>query len=83
MALTAVGFTFCGSEATMTEKENSKAVNSIVEDSTKHKFTNNLIHETSPYLLQHAHNPVNWHAWNEATLEKAKREIKLLLISIG
>ena len=48
-----------------------------------HKQTNSLIHETSPYLLQHAHNPVNWLAWNDATLEKAKKENKLILISIG
>ncbi len=49
----------------------------------EHEFTNDLINETSPYLLQHAHNPVNWHAWNEETLELAKKENKLLLISIG
>ena len=48
-----------------------------------HKYTNELIHESSPYLLQHAHNPVNWNAWNEKTLAKAKSEDKLLLISIG
>ncbi len=48
-----------------------------------HKFTNDLIHETSPYLLQHAHNPVQWKAWNKETLEIAKKENKLLLISIG
>ncbi len=48
-----------------------------------HKFTNDLIEETSPYLLQHAHNPVDWHAWNEETLALAKKENKLLLISIG
>ena len=47
------------------------------------KYTNNLVNETSPYLLQHAHNPVDWHPWNEKTLEKAKSEGKLLLISIG
>ena len=47
------------------------------------KYTNDLIHETSPYLLQHAHNPVKWHAWNDKTLELAKKENKLLLISIG
>jgi hypothetical protein len=47
------------------------------------KYTNNLIHETSPYLLQHAHNPVNWLAWNPETLALAKKENKLLLISIG
>jgi hypothetical protein len=48
-----------------------------------HKYTNALINETSPYLLQHAHNPVDWHAWNKETLELAKKENKLLLISIG
>ncbi len=51
--------------------------------SEEHPFTNDLIYETSPYLLQHAHNPVQWHAWNKKTLELAKKENKLLLISIG
>ncbi|MGQ7869312.1 thioredoxin domain-containing protein [Sunxiuqinia sp. sy24] len=49
----------------------------------KHEYTNELIHETSPYLLQHAHNPVHWMPWGEKTLLRAKRENKLLLISIG
>lgn len=48
-----------------------------------HNYTNALIDETSPYLLQHAHNPVNWEAWDSAVLAKAKKENKLLLISIG
>ena len=48
-----------------------------------HKYTNSLINETSPYLLQHAHNPVDWHAWNDESLALAKKENKLLLISIG
>jgi uncharacterized protein YyaL (SSP411 family) len=47
------------------------------------KHTNSLISETSPYLLQHAHNPVNWYAWNDESLEKAKREDKLILVSVG
>ncbi|MCB2196216.1 MAG: thioredoxin domain-containing protein [Bacteroidetes bacterium] len=47
------------------------------------KNTNHLIHETSPYLLQHAKNPVNWYPWGEEALNKAKKENKLLLISIG
>jgi len=47
------------------------------------EHTNALIHETSPYLLQHAHNPVEWHPWSDEALEKAKRENKMLLISIG
>jgi len=49
----------------------------------KYKYTNELINESSPYLLQHAHNPVNWHAWNEKTLQLARDEDKPLLISIG
>lgn len=48
-----------------------------------YKHTNALINETSPYLLQHAHNPVNWEAWHPEVLERAKKEDKLLLISIG
>jgi len=52
-------------------------------ESMAHKFTNELINETSPYLLQHAHNPVNWKAWNSKTLKEAKDSRKLILISIG
>ncbi len=52
-------------------------------DMTEHAYTNSLIDETSPYLLQHAHNPVDWHAWNDETLALAKKENKLILISIG
>jgi uncharacterized protein YyaL (SSP411 family) len=48
-----------------------------------HKYTNELVNETSPYLLQHAHNPVDWKGWNDATLQKAKDEKKLIIISIG
>lgn len=47
------------------------------------QYTNELIHETSPYLLQHAHNPVNWQPWGEKALNQAKTDNKLLLISIG
>ena len=48
-----------------------------------HQHTNQLINETSPYLLQHAHNPVNWYPWGEAALQKAKLENKPILVSIG
>ena len=44
---------------------------------------NELLAETSPYLLQHANNPVFWKAWNENTLALAKKENKLIIISIG
>ncbi len=46
-------------------------------------FTNSLIKETSPYLLQHAHNPVNWHPFSAKIFEIAKAENKPILISIG
>ncbi len=45
--------------------------------------TNRLIKEKSPYLLQHAHNPVDWYPWGEAAFEKAKQEDKLIFLSIG
>lgn len=44
---------------------------------------NHLINESSAYLLQHAHNPVDWYPWSDAALEKAKKENKLMIISIG
>lgn len=54
---------------------NSKNINSTT--------ANALIHETSPYLLQHAYNPVNWYAWEADLFNWAKKENKLILISIG
>ena len=47
------------------------------------KFTNKLAEESSPYLLQHAHNPVNWYPWGDEALRKAKEEDKPILVSIG
>ena len=47
------------------------------------KSANHLLHESSPYLLQHAYNPVNWHPWGDIALEKARNENKLIIISIG
>lgn len=47
------------------------------------KHTNKLAQETSPYLLQHAHNPVNWFPWGDEAINKAKQEDKPLLVSIG
>jgi uncharacterized protein len=45
--------------------------------------TNRLIHETSPYLLLHAHNPVDWYPWGEEALQKARREQKPIFLSVG
>jgi uncharacterized protein YyaL (SSP411 family) len=50
---------------------------------TEHEHTNRLINETSPYLLQHAHNPVDWYAWGEEALERSRSEDKPILLSIG
>ena len=47
------------------------------------KFTNRLATETSPYLLQHAHNPVDWYPWGEDAFVKAKAEDKPILLSVG
>ena len=47
------------------------------------KWTNRLIHETSPYLLLHAHNPVEWYPWSDEALERAKKENKLIFLSVG
>ncbi len=47
------------------------------------KYTNRLIHETSPYLLQHAHNPVNWYPWGEEALARAKELDQPIFLSIG
>jgi uncharacterized protein YyaL (SSP411 family) len=53
------------------------------DQTVKHKHTNMLIHEKSPYLLQHAHNPVNWMTWSEEAFSKAGREGKPVFLSIG
>jgi hypothetical protein len=50
-------------------------------DASRH--TNRLIHETSPYLLQHAHNPVDWYPWGEEALARAKAENRPILLSVG
>ena len=50
---------------------------------TQNKLTNSLINQKSPYLLQHAHNPVDWFAWGDEAFEKANRENKPIFLSIG
>ncbi|MDQ3651203.1 MAG: thioredoxin domain-containing protein [Acidobacteriota bacterium] len=58
----------------------------MINQERKHavlKHTNRLIHESSPYLLQHAHNPVDWYSWGPEALGKAREENKPILLSIG
>ena len=50
---------------------------------TLSKHTNRLIHAASPYLLQHAHNPVDWYEWGDEAITKARKEDKPILVSIG
>ena len=59
-----LSFSSCSQKKAATEKQNFM-------------YTNELIHETSPYLLQHAHNPVNWYPWGDKALEIAKKENKM------
>jgi uncharacterized protein YyaL (SSP411 family) len=53
------------------------------QNKMEHTYTNELIKSSSPYLLQHAHNPVNWQPWTDDVVVRAKKENKLILISIG
>ncbi len=53
------------------------------QDAAEHQHTNRLINETSPYLLQHAHNPVNWYAWGPDAFEAARAQNKPIFLSIG
>ncbi|GHO87902.1 thioredoxin domain-containing protein [Dictyobacter formicarum] len=53
------------------------------ESQSSYKHTNRLINETSPYLLQHAHNPVDWYPWGDDALTKARQEDKPILLSVG
>lgn len=50
---------------------------------TNNFISNKLIYEKSPYLLQHAYNPVNWYSWNRETFEIAKKEDKPIFLFIG
>ncbi|MCY4512771.1 MAG: thioredoxin domain-containing protein [Bdellovibrionales bacterium] len=71
-------------------KLDMKKENSLQKPRTRHLdskgqplFTNPLSLEKSPYLLQHSHNPVHWHPWGESAFEKAKKENRPILLSIG
>ncbi|WP_083511938.1 DUF255 domain-containing protein [Alicyclobacillus acidiphilus] len=55
----------------------------VTPNSGEHIHTNHLIHEKSPYLLQHAHNPVDWYPWSGEAFQKAARESKPVFLSIG
>ncbi len=61
----------------------TKGEKNMTTQTGTHKHTNRLINETSPYLLQHAYNPVDWYAWSDEAFERAKKENKPIFLSIG
>jgi uncharacterized protein len=77
-----------GSESNFTLSDSQTAAGtdrtSVLPAQTRHHpYTNRLIHEKSPYLLLHAHNPVDWYPWEEEAFAKAKRENKPIFLSVG
>jgi uncharacterized protein YyaL (SSP411 family) len=77
LALFLVSGNPCSGQAEKKPKEKK------MESKHRYKHTNHLIDQGSPYLLLHAHNPVDWYPWGQEALEKAQKENKLLIISIG
>ena len=73
--LVTVSHSYCASEENMQENTG--------HNDPKHKYTNRLIDESSPYLIMHAHNPVNWYPWGKEAFDKAKKENKPVIVSIG
>jgi uncharacterized protein YyaL (SSP411 family) len=65
------------------KKSTAKPAPTVSPHSAKPAHTNRLVREKSPYLLQHAHNPVDWHAWGEEAFAKARKENKPIFLSIG
>ena len=61
----------------------SSCVQSQDKQPMKHLHSNRLVEETSPYLLQHAHNPVDWYPWGEEAFAKAIADNKMVIVSIG
>src|SRR3989338_7584347 len=58
-------------------------VSGVQQAMSEETFTNRLIHQTSPYLLQHARNPVDWYPWGEEAFEKARLKDKPIFLSVG
>jgi uncharacterized protein len=70
-------FVFATALSAVVMVSNNESTNSMS------KYTNKLVEEKSPYLLQHAHNPVNWYAWGEEAFARALKEDKPIFLSIG
>jgi len=87
IALVAAGFAVIGAVAfifqqfTATKAGAASADGSVIPN--EFKYTNRLIHSKSPYLLLHAHNPVDWYPWGEEAFAKARKENKPIFLSVG
>jgi hypothetical protein len=66
-----------------THAEEPKELLTNAAPATQPKFTNRLAKEKSPYLLQHAHNPVDWYPWGQEAFDRAKKENKPIFLSVG
>lgn len=69
--------------AVLPDEKNLEQHERLYASTTEPMHTNRLIHEKSPYLLQHAHNPVDWYPWGDEAIEKAKAEDKVIFLSVG
>ncbi len=72
-----------GKQASGAEDKEERMSGSKPVTPEQHRYTNRLAHEKSPYLLQHAHNPVDWYPWGKEAFAKAKKEDKPIFLSIG
>ncbi|MDB5040423.1 MAG: hypothetical protein JWN27_1149, partial [Candidatus Eremiobacteraeota bacterium] len=70
-------------DAALAKRTSGDVPRTLHRDGDVPHFTNRLILETSPYLRQHAHNPVNWYPWSDAAFDEAKRRGKPIFLSIG
>ncbi len=71
------------SHAAVPDSNTDGAAHSLKEADGSWKYTNRLVHETSPYLLLHAHNPVDWYPWGTEAIQRARREDKPIFLSVG
>ena len=71
------------SQTVFCDNSDSKADNNMTTETTEHKYTNHLINENSPYLLAHAHNPVDWYPWGKEAINLAREQDRPIFLSIG
>jgi uncharacterized protein YyaL (SSP411 family) len=83
VALPVSGYARIPRDQDSTTQTKPSAASRSHEANSTHQYSNRLIHEKSPYLLLHAHNPVDWYPWGQEAFAKAKRENKPIFLSVG